>query len=34
MKTLFIIGLFAYGIAIVYANLKMSSYEGKHRKDN
>lgn len=32
MRTLFIVGLIIYGIIMIYANLKMSSYKGEHRK--
>ena len=34
MKTMFIIGLIIYGAVMVYANLGLNSYKGKHRKDN
>lgn len=33
MKTLFIVGLFAYCFVAVYANLRSGNYKGKHRKN-
>ena len=34
MKTLFIVGLFAYCFVAVYANFRSESYKGKHRKND